>query len=365
MSATAFQPETLRRVLEHLTTAVVLCDAWDRVAYLNPAAEGLLGASARQAAGARAAVLLGEGPAALLARARAEGPFTERELRLEPPGAGPFTADLTVSPLAEPEAAGWVLAELIQVDRQRRILREEHLLAQHQAARALVRGLAHEIKNPLGGLRGAAQLLERELADPALREYTQVIIGEADRLQALVDRLLGPSGLPRRRAVNVHEVLERVRTLVEAEAPPGVRILRDYDPSIPEAQADPDQLIQALLNLVRNAVQAVSGGGTVTLRTRAVRQTTIGARRHKLALRIDVVDDGPGIPPALLERIFLPMVSGRKGGTGLGLPIAQDLVRQHGGLIECSSRPGRTEFTVLLPLNGGQEAEPSGARVSR
>jgi two-component system nitrogen regulation sensor histidine kinase GlnL len=214
----------------------------------------------------------------------------------------------------------------------------------------LIRGLAHEVKNPLVGLRGAAQLLERRLDEAELREYTQVIIGEADRLQALVDRMLGPATLPQHVELNIHEVLERVRQLVEAEA--GLAIDADYDPSIPDLVGDRDQLIQAMLNLLRNAVQSVDGEGRVAIRSRSHRQVTIGQQRHRLVIGIDVIDDGPGIPAEMVESIFYPMVTGRVGGTGLGLSIAQELIHRHGGLIECTSRPGETVFRVLLPLEG-------------
>ncbi|RMG27368.1 MAG: PAS domain-containing sensor histidine kinase, partial [Gammaproteobacteria bacterium] len=223
-------------------------------------------------------------------------------------------------------------------------------LEQSRALNELVRGLAHEIKNPLGGLRGAAQLLESELADPALREYTSVIIEEADRLRALVDRLLGPSGLPRRERLNLHEVLEHVRTLVLAEGHLGLRIERDYDPSIPELEADRDALVQAVLNIVRNAVEALAGEGTIWLQTRTERQVTIGSVRHRLAASVRIIDNGPGVPEALRERLFVPLVTGRAQGTGLGLAIAQNLVGRHGGIIEFESRPGHTCFNLLLPL---------------
>jgi len=243
------------------------------------------------------------------------------------------------------------------VDWRLRINREEHILAQHHTTRALVRNLAHEIKNPLGGLRGAAQLLERELPDPALREYTRIIIGEADRLRGLVDRMLGPNQPRAYDEVSIHEILERVCGLVEAEANSGIRIERDYDPSIPPVWGDADRLIQAVLNVVRNAVQVLDRRGIITLRTRVQRQYTIGSKRHKLVARLDVIDDGPGIPSEWQEQIFYPMISGRPNGTGLGLSIAQNIVNQaqnivnqHGGLIECVSRPGETVFTLLLPL---------------
>ncbi|HQU14571.1 MAG TPA: nitrogen regulation protein NR(II) [Gammaproteobacteria bacterium] len=342
-----------QRVLENLSVAVLLLGDGLTLRYLNPAAEMLLEVSARQARGFHLNQLLPgtECLTPILAQALAGAhPYTERGLELRLPIDRLVTVDCTVTPILEADSSPAVVLELLQVDRHLRITREENLIAQSQVTRALIRGLAHEIKNPLGGLRGAAQLLERELPGAHLREYTRIIIGEADRLQSLVDRMLGPNGLPRKREINLHQVVEHVRNLVEVEAPAGVRIQRDYDPSIPPLWADPDQLVQALLNIVRNALQAVADQGTIALRTRAQRQFTIGTRRHKLVARIDVVDDGPGIPPELQESIFFPMITGRAGGTGLGLSIAQSLVNQHGGLIEYTSRPGHTEFTLLLPL---------------
>ncbi|TPW11075.1 MAG: two-component system NtrC family nitrogen regulation sensor histidine kinase GlnL, partial [Halothiobacillaceae bacterium] len=209
---------------------------------------------------------------------------------------------------------------------------------------------AHEINNPLGGLRGAAQLLEKELNDVELKEYTDVIIGEADRLQKLLAKLLGPNTRPQKRYTNIHKILEHVRTLVSAEGCSSIHIIRDYDPSLPELLIDPDQLIQAVLNIVRNAVQALDGAGEIIFRTRPQRQMTIGTKRHRLVLVIDIIDNGPGIAPEMAETIFYPMVTGRAEGTGLGLSIAQAMINQHQGLIECSSRPGRTKFTLLIPL---------------
>lgn len=344
-------------VIEHLHTAVLLFDDGLRLRYLNPAAEMLLAASAARLLGANAAHLLpSKSLAGALAGALVSGhPFTERELVLELGADRRVTVDVTATPLTEPGRCE-LLVEMTQVDRQLRITREEGLLTQTATTRVLVRGLAHEINNPLGGLRGAAQLLERELPNEALKEYTRIIISEADRLQNLVNRMLGPNALPKRQPVNIHEVLERVRHLVQTAVPEGVHIERDYDPSIPELMGDQDQLIQAILNLVRNAAQAVGEHGAITLRTRTLRQYTIGHTRHKLVIRIDVIDNGPGIPPEVMEAIFLPMVTGRPEGTGLGLPIAQSLINQHGGLIECDSQPGQTLFTVLLPIH------PEGSR---
>ncbi|MFZ5593317.1 MAG: nitrogen regulation protein NR(II) [Pseudomonadota bacterium] len=346
-----------RRIIDGLTTAVLVFDDALRLIYVNPAGEMVFEVSARRLHGLPVQDLL-PGAALVVDAMRhaleSGAPFTEHELHLTLPGGRKISVGMTITPLAE-EQGGELLVELVQVDRQMRITREENLLAQLQAARAVVRGLAHEIKNPLGGLRGAAQLLERELVDESLKEYTGIIIGEADRLQNLVNRILGPNTLSQKRLTNIHQVLERVRGVVLAEVPTGVPIVRDYDPSIPEFSADPDQLIQAVLNIVRNAVQAIDGAGEIILRTRIQRQVTIGQQRHKLAARIEVIDSGPGIAPDMVERIFYPMVTTRPEGTGLGLSIAQSLVQQHDGLIECASRPGQTTFTIVLPMEKGNE----------
>ena len=342
-----------RRVLEAMTISIVVLDRELRLVFMNPAAEMLFAQSFRQAYG------MGFQDLALGTDRIIQGmrhclesghPYTERELELLLTGDEVITVDCTVSALLEREKVVELLVELRQVDRQLRINREESLLAQQNTARALVRNLAHEIKNPLGGLRGAAQLLEREFQDDSLKEYTRIIIGEADRLRSLVDRMLGPTHPPLYSRINIHEVLERVRSLVAAECGPGLRIERDYDPSIPPVMGDSDQLIQAVLNIVRNAVQALENQGIIILRSRVRRQYTIGHQRHKLVACLEVIDSGPGIPRERLQEIFYPMISGRPQGTGLGLSIAQNLVNQHGGLIECRSRPGETVFTLLLPL---------------
>lgn len=342
-----------RRILENISTSVLVFDDELRLSYLNPAAEILLAVSAARTTGLHVEQLLGGSKRFIenVRQALETGhPFTERELVLMTPDKRNITIDVSVTPLFEKQNDTALLIELSQVDRQLRIAREETLLAQHNATRDVVRGLAHEIKNPLGGLRGAAQLLERELENPDLKEYTGVIIGEADRLQNLLNRMLGPNTLPQKSDTNIHELLERVRQLVSSEAPPGIKIVRDYDPSVPDLYADPEQMIQALLNIVRNAAQALGDKGVITLRTRAQRQFTIGHARHKLVACIEIIDNGPGIPAEMQDKIFYPMVTGRAEGTGLGLPIAQALINQHGGLIECSSHPGETIFTLLIPL---------------
>ena len=243
------------------------------------------------------------------------------------------------------------------LDRHIKITRDEQLIAQQDVTRDLVRGLAHEIKNPLGGLRGAAQLLEAELESAELKEYTQIIIEEADRLQVLVDRMLGPNKLPNHQLLNIHDVVERVRSLILIESEK-VKIWRDYDPSIPDFVADSDQLIQAILNIVKNAVRILSNqdDGMITLRTRVVRQMTIANKRHKLVTMVQIIDNGPGIAKELKDKIFFPMVSGTQGGVGVGLSISQALISKHGGFIECESKKGETVFTVWIPLEESNES---------
>ncbi len=352
--------------LDLLGTAVVVLDADLRVVHANPAAEHLLELAAKQLAGQRLPELFTDAQAfeAELRQTIARNwGFWARSLELGRRGAPPLHFSCLATP-AEGERARLVL-ELRSTDQHLRIEREERELTQAVANRELIRSLAHEIKNPLGGLRGSAQLLERELDRADLREYTQVIIKEADRLQRLMDRLLTPHRPPHLGPVNTHEVCERVRSLILAEFPEGVRIVRDYDASLPEIEGDREQLIQAVLNVVRNAAQAVLGArrrgadppGEITLRTRAARSVTIARRRHRLALELQVVDNGPGIPSALQERMFHPLVSGRDGGTGLGLTLALTYVQHHDGSIECDSRPGRTLFRILLPLGRGPKRE--------
>lgn len=341
------------RVLDNLTTAVAVVDETLCVHYLNPAAETLFETSAARAKGLklrrlvpRAADLF-EG----LHKARVTGSsYTEREIQITLPSRRRLTATCTITPLAEATDGAALLLEIVEIDWQLRMSREEQLLAQQKATQAMLRGLAHEIKNPLGGLRGAAQLLSLELVDPELREYTRIIILEADRLRKLMDRMLGPNGHANMAPLCVHELLEHVRGLIVAEAPSGIKVEQDYDPSIPFVRADRDLLVQALLNIARNALQAVDGKGVITFRTRIARQCTFGYKRHRLAIKLDIVDNGPGISPQMVEQIFVPMVSSRRQGAGLGLSIAQNLIHQHNGVIECHSRPGCTEFSVLLPL---------------
>jgi two-component system nitrogen regulation sensor histidine kinase GlnL len=261
-----------------------------------------------------------------------------------------YCVDLIISPLQPAGESPSLLLELNPVDRLNAISEDAQLREAQASMRQVIKGLAHEVKNPLGGIRGAAQLLARELGNGKLTEYTDVIMEEVDRLRTLVDRMLGPRERLLTRHMNIHEVLERVRQLTEAESGGKVVIERDYDPSLPEFKADPDQLTQVILNITRNASQAMSGEGTITLRSRAKRQYTLGGKRHKLVCCIDIVDAGPGIPNEQLHQLFLPMVTSSTKGNGLGLSIAQMIANRHGGLIQCDSEPGHTCFTVLLPM---------------
>jgi len=349
-------PEALSG-LDLLDTAVVLVDAPLTVRYLNPSAENLFELSNRNVAGVAVARLFG-GDGKLTSAiwyARSNNcSYTEHDLTLAPGGRGKLHLACTVTPV-ETDYDGGFLLEFRRIEQQLRIAREERLLDQTQANRELIRNLAHEIKNPLGGIRGAAQLLDRELERPNLHEYTQVIIKEADRLQALVDRLLTPHRLPQPTLLNVHEVLEHVRSVIGAEYPTGITIHRDYDASLPPLMGDREQLIQAVLNIVRNAAQALQGEGEITLRTRIARQVTLARRRHRHAVCVHVIDNGPGVPEAIRERIFFPLVSGRADGSGLGLTIAQNFIAQHHGTVTFESIPGNTCFTVLLPVNGNDD----------
>jgi two-component system nitrogen regulation sensor histidine kinase GlnL len=348
--STGLSPQT---ILENQTTAVLCLDGRLRLTYLNPAAEILLKLDARQVLGSQIETCLpeaGEFATALRRAVTTREIFTQRELKLALADRDTVTVDCTATPVVEHEGETPLLVELTPLDRHLRISRDDAFIAQHAANRVLARNLAHEIRNPLGGLRGAAQLLERRLPDPALKEYTGVIMREADRLTALVEAMLGPTRPTRLVRSNIHELLEHVRQLLAAEVPTQVKLLRDYDPSLPELELDRDQMVQALLNIARNACEALGAQGNVTFRSRVLRQFTIGPRRHRLAACVDIADDGPGIPPELQPRIFAPLVSGKPGGTGLGLSIAQELINRHGGLIECVSTPGSTVFSVILPL---------------
>ncbi|MGH8802905.1 MAG: nitrogen regulation protein NR(II) [Casimicrobiaceae bacterium] len=347
---------TLRRGLELIATAVLVVDDARRVTWANPAAENLFEWSAARLHGQTLGTLFGAAPALieLVDRALATGATcAEHEFELEMPARSRLRLACTASPIDAPGAA--LLLEFRHIDQQLRIAREAHQLEHQQVNRELIRNLAHEIRNPLGGIRGAAQLLQAELDRPQLVEYTEVIIAEADRLRALVDRLLSPHRAPAYQRTNVHEVLVRVKGLVQAEFP-AIPVVCDFDTSLPEVDADPGQLVQAALNIARNAAQALSATTltepAIRLVTRVARGVTLARRHHRTALSIMVEDNGPGIAPALRERVFFPLVSGRDGGSGLGLTIAQTYVSQHGGTIEYDSAPGHTVFTIVLPMAG-------------
>ena len=344
--------EDTAALLDNLSTAILLFDTDKRLQSINAAGEDLLSTSKRAVCGQMIDELFIEFPLldSMTECLKSGQPFTERDVELQITADQTIIVDCALTPLSESVNSDGVVFECINVDINRRITREESIMARHQATSALIRGMAHEVKNPLGGIRGAAQLLEKELDSDELKEYTGIIISEADRLRKLIDRILGPSDAPIMRSINIHEILEHIRSLVDAETSDQIRIERDYDPSLPDMVGDQDQLIQAFLNIVRNAIQSVGDQGTITLRSRAERQFMIGNQRHKLVVRVDVIDDGPGIPEELRETIFYPMVTGRADGTGLGLSIAQTLIHRHNGFIDFESSPGQTTFTIWLPL---------------
>jgi len=332
------------RILDNLKTAILLVEPDLKVGYINSAAEALLEISGSRMLGEPITSLFveeGNTVAGLREAIRSGSAYTKRETVLTLTSGQQITVDYAVSPILQDDKR---MALVLEVQSQ-------------QNTRALVRGLAHEIKNPLGGLRGAAQLLARELPDIALKDYTNIIIEEADRLRNLVDQMLGPHKVPDKKPLNLHEVLERVRHLLEAETKGQIRFVRDYDPSLPNLLGDKEQLIQAVLNIVRNAVEAINGMAvrpprpTILLRSRALRQFTIGTQRHRLVAKVEIIDNGPGVLADLLETIFLPMVSGRPDGTGLGLSISQSIINRHSGLIECHSQPGSTTFSLYIPLD--------------
>jgi two-component system nitrogen regulation sensor histidine kinase GlnL len=353
----------LQRILDHLNTCVLLVDRRQVVHYLNVAAETLLGVSRNQVLGRTLSELLRNADELLAIVDRAFEvwqPYARRELNLQGSGGGEeLIVDCAVSPFEDRGDSATVLLEISDATQHQRISRETALINQVGGSRLMVRQLAHEIKNPLGGLRGAAQLLERQLDDASMREYTSIIISEADRLKTLVDSLLGPGHTPHKEPINVHELLQHVRQLLMVDAP-DVVIDRDYDPSLPPLELDRNQLIQAILNLGRNAIQAMQAmphTARLILRTRALTGVSIGTRRYRLVASLQFEDNGPGVPAHLQDTLFYPFVTGRSEGTGLGLAIAQDLVSRHGGLIEFESRPGRTVFTLLLPFNSHDAAD--------
>jgi two-component system nitrogen regulation sensor histidine kinase GlnL len=347
-------------IVDNLYTSTYVLDRNFHIVAINPAGENLIGVSRHRSYGRSLLHLLGNDSkfSDVLRRVTSTGTTFADELRLAPleVHGEDRIVDCRVSAM---HAGGkeLLLVELSDVTRRSRISRENALIVQHGAGRQMIRQLAHEIKNPLGGLRGAAQLLARQLPDQELREYTSVIISEADRLAALVDTLLGPGGPPDKRPVNVHELLEYVLKLVQSGPARSIRIRRDYDPGLPLIDLDRDQMVQAFLNLLKNAAAALEGHGEIVVRSRATTNFTIGDVRHGAIASIEIEDDGPGIPPELQDSVFYPLVTGRPDGTGLGLPVAQDLVSRHGGLIEFESRPGKTVFFVRIPLASSRDTE--------
>ncbi len=351
-------------ILDNLTTAILMVEPDLSISYLNSSAEALLKVSGSRVLGESIANLFTEQSdeerSSLLENIYASSAFTKRETQLLLPSGHTITVDCAVTPIFERGKSGdakqtSMVIELQPLDRLLRISRDEGILSTQQNYQALIRGLAHEIKNPLGGLRGAAQLLAKELPNESLVDYTNIIIEEADRLSNLVNSMLGSHNLLELQPLNIHEVLERVRTLIVAETAGQLTIARDYDPSIPELIGDKERLIQAVLNIVRNAMQALleqsnTENPSITLKTRTLRQFTIGSHRHRLVCRVEITDNGPGIPDELIETLFLPMVSGRADGTGLGLSISQSIINHHKGLIECTSKPGCTTFSIYIPL---------------
>ena len=344
---------TPRDILDHLNTAVALVDASDgafRLCYLNQSAQFLFGRSDTQAVGQPLANLISDShvqPEVLQRVLDGAQPFTKREVALRLP-AGAVRVNYSISPVSDRE----LLLEFERLDRFLRIGKDESHVSLQETMRKLARGLAHEIKNPLGGIRGAAQLLHRQLPSGEQREYTSVIIAEADRLRNLADRILGPDDVPKLAPVNVHHVIERVVKLLEAECPARIVFERHYDPSLPEVRGDFEKLVQATFNVLNNAVLALAKTPqpAIQLRTRVLRRFTIGQTCHRLVANVDFIDNGPGIPADIADRLFFPTISGRADGSGLGLAIAQTILAQHAGLVECESEPGRTAFSFYLPI---------------
>jgi|TARA_B110000495_G_scaffold180920_1_gene175285 two-component system nitrogen regulation sensor histidine kinase GlnL len=350
-----------RLLLDNLNTAVLLLDADLSINYVNSAVESLLQVSSVRLIGSNVCELFSDEESSkgnLLEALKNNVGHTRRHEYLRVLASMDlFQVDYTVTPV-EINLERMLLMEMQPIDRFLKINREEALLSVHDTSKSLIRGLAHEIKNPLGGIRGAAQLLDQEIVDIGLddeaRELCKIITTETDRLRNLVDRLLGPNELPQLEQINVHEVTEHVAALLEAEAQGTLVISRDYDPSIPDIQGDRIQLIQAVLNVARNAMQAVIESNLstplVTIKSRIQRSFTIGGDRHRVVCRIDVIDNGPGVSEEIFERIFFPMISGRSNGSGLGLTIAQTAINGHQGIIECDSEPGNTRFSIYLPI---------------
>ena len=352
-----FVDPTYIEIVEHLNTAVVMTNEDLVVNFINSAGENLFGISKNRALGKSVFNFLEECDDlhGVIDRALRTGDTYVNEMRLPKTEFRPErVVDCSVTAVLKDAEVRGLVIEMTDVTRRSRISRENALLVQHGSGRQMVRQLAHEIKNPLGGLRGAAQLLEKQLDSVSLKEYTKVIISEADRLADLVNTLLGPAGPLKKEPVNIHELLEYVVRLVAPNANRKINILRDYDPGLPEIKLDHGQMVQAFLNLLKNAIAALDGEGQIKLRTRAVMNFTIGDERYPVVAAIEIEDNGIGVDPELKEAIFFPLVTGHTKGTGLGLPVAQELINRHGGLIEFESCPGSTVFQVHLPVDLGE-----------
>ena len=347
---------SLQAILDNLQSAVLVINQDLLIECMNPSAENLFHISSKRAMQRSIKDLLPHDPEfhdRLSRSAISSHPFTVYDHIFLSHDGSEMHVDYSVAPLNYKPGGKYLLLEFIRLGSFIKISKEESLTHQHDATKSLLRGLAHEIKNPLGGIRGAAQLLEQEIREDD-KEYTNIIIREADRLQNLVDRMLGPKDLPKKSPVNIHKVLEHVRQLLKAESD-NVHIEADYDPSLPDLYADESMLIQAILNITRNAIAAINGNGKITLRTRSRRNCSIRSITYSLVEQIEIIDNGEGIPDDLAETLFFPMVTGRADGTGLGLSIAQSLIQQHHGSIEFTSKPGETCFTILIPTENGHE----------
>lgn len=345
-------------ILENMHSALLVINQELHIEYMNPSAENMFQISHTRAKNLPVQDLIIDEPGfieRIKSSLQTQHPFSAFEENLTAVRTGyNLAVDYMASPIEYNNLGHCLLLEFVSRGRHRKIANEKQLLDQSEASRSLLRGLAHEIKNPLGGIRGAAQLLERNFSTDQEREFTQVIIREADRLKQLVDRMLGPRNIPNKSFLNIHQILEHVRSLVQVEAE-HIQFIADYDPSLPDIFGDESMIIQAILNITRNAIKEVGSDGEITFRTRPLRNYTIGENKYPLVAKIDVIDNGPGIPQELKEKLFLPMVTGHAEGSGLGLSIAQTLINQHNGLIEFTSDSGYTVFTLLLPLNTSPE----------
>ena len=345
--------ETSSRVIENLATAVLLFGKDFKLLFINCAAEGLLSVSNNRALGMTPKQIWPNSSFFYEAIQRAlhtGSTCIERGVDLQLAIDHKIKVDCMITPVFINDIAEEILVEIVNADAFVRVMQETNQQTVQEAAKESVQGMAHEIKNPLGGIRGAAQLLERELENKDLLEYTQIIINESDRLRNFIDRMLTTSNQPVKSDMNIHEVLEYVVSVVRAENSHQLNFKKDYDPSIPDIKADREQIIQAVLNLIRNAVQAIGDEGTITLKTRIKRQVTIQNKLNRHIIEIDIIDDGPGVPPEIETGVFYPLVTVRAEGTGLGLSIAQQLIQSHGGLINYERRESNTYFSILLPI---------------